>query len=312
MIVGHVLLPLTLLLRLRQAAGGEVAPWLTTLFLAGTYLAYLYLAGAWSWFGGALRHAWLVALVLTALLSRPGAGDAPSLAIASPAEMAFQIALGITFLTFALRALRARSLREDGLDLQLPLHDGTFHVGQGGASKVLNHHFGHPSQRYALDLLKLNGLGVRAAGLYPLQPERYAIWGALVVSPCDGVIAAVVDGFQDFVPPQRDRENPAGNYIAMEADGNGASEGSTIYLAHLKKGSMRVRPGDRVRAGQPLAQVGNSGNTTEPHLHVHAERGRWPGRFSGMPAIALRIQGRFLVRNDRVVAGGPRETEREP
>jgi len=165
----------------------------------------------------------------------------------------------------------------------------------------VNYHAVNAAQHYALDILMLNAAGLRARGLYPRALERYAIFGAEVVSPCDGRVAAAVDGLPDLLPPERDGANRAGNHVALEW------HGATIYLAHLMRGSVSVRAGETVRAGQLLGRVGNSGNTTEPHLHIHAEEGPYPGRFSGSPALPLRFAGRFLVRNDRVVAPGAPE-----
>ena len=159
---------------------------------------------------------------------------------------------------------------------------------------MVNLHVVSTSQRYALDLLKLNAIGVRARGLYPSDPKRYAIFGADVVSPCDGVVAAAEDGFMDLSPPERDLEHRAGNYIAIE------SGGATVYLAHLMRGSVAVKSGERISKGQILGRVGNSGNTTEPHLHIHAEEGSFPGHFSGKRGIPMRFNRRFLVRNDCV------------
>ena len=76
-------------------------------------------------------------------------------------------------------------------------------------------------------------------------------------------------------------------------------EGVTIYLAHM----LLVRTGQRVRAGELIGRVGNSGNTTEPHLHIHAEPGAYPGLFSGEPPVPMRFEGRLLERNDRIRSG---------
>jgi hypothetical protein len=180
------------------------------------------------------------------------------------------------------------------LELSFPLRGGTYIIAQGGNTKLINIHGVSPSQRYALDILKLNSVGVRARGLYPSDPKRYAIFGAEVVSPCDGVVAIAMDGFEDYSPPERNPQHRAGNYIALECNG------ATIYLAHLMKGSICVKSGDRVTIGKVLGRVGNSGNTTEPHLHIHAEEGLYPGQFSGKRAIPIRFNGKFLVRNDQV------------
>jgi hypothetical protein len=299
-VVAHVLLPVFLLGQMPGASREGPMAWLSLFLVAAGFFPFILLAGAWSWFGRVPRALLAALFVAIAGWTRPhGLGGALTAGIGS-FDLLLSIALGGLFGALALFALRGRALRDPALDLAFPLRGGVFHVGQGGASRAVNYHFAHPSQRYALDIVMLNGAGARARGLYPAQLERYAIWRAEVVSPCDGVVAAAVDGLADRPPPERDPAHPAGNHIAIE------SAGATIYLAHLMQGSLLVRAGDRVRAGQPLGRVGNSGNTTEPHLHVHAERGPYPGRFSGRPGLPIRFGGRFLVRNDRVRAVAPR------
>lgn len=294
-LAAHVFLPLSLLDQAgRVSVDGRLA-WLAALFLATSYITFIVIAGSWGWLGDVVRFLLPGLLLAAAWASRPRViGAAVPSRLTADAVM--RLALGGLFCVMTVLALRGRRLREPALELAFPLRGGTFIVGQGGASRLVNYHYGHPSQRYALDILMLNRAGLRARWLYPKRLDRYAIWGAAVVSPCDGIVAAAVDGFPDHGPWDRDPVNRAGNHVALE------HEGATIYLAHLMQGSLLVRAGDRVRAGQPLARVGNSGNTTEPHLHIHAEQGAWPGRFSGMPGLPIRFGGRFLVRNDRVRA----------
>jgi murein DD-endopeptidase MepM/ murein hydrolase activator NlpD len=73
----------------------------------------------------------------------------------------------------------------------------------------------------------------------------------------------------------------------------------------MRTGSVRVHPGDYVTTRTLIGEVGNSGNSDEPHLHVHAQR---PGYlwdpFVGDP-LPIRLDGRYLVRNDRVIRFGP-------
>ena len=71
-------------------------------------------------------------------------------------------------------------------------------------------------------------------------------------------------------------------------------------LAHFRRGSLRVRTGAHVAAGQLLARAGNSGATDEPHLHIPAQRPGPPGLPLGGAPLPMRFRGRFLVRNDRV------------
>ena len=84
----------------------------------------------------------------------------------------------------------------------------------------------------------------------------------------------------------------AGNYVAINCGD------FFVILAHLRQGSIAVATGDKVRTGAFLGQMGNSGNTSEPHLHLHAQRGL-PAEapLAGEP-LWLTINNRFLVRND--------------
>jgi len=154
--------------------------------------------------------------------------------------------------------------RDDPRDFTFPLEAGHFVVAHGGTIGVLNHHSDHTAQRHALDITAVNALGFRASGLLPADPARYVIFGKTVVSPCDGTILAAVDGLPDLAPPVADRDNAAGNHVVVSCGD------LNVELAHLRKGSVAVAVGDRIVAGAPIGQVGNSGYSTEPHLHVHA------------------------------------------
>jgi murein DD-endopeptidase MepM/ murein hydrolase activator NlpD len=93
-----------------------------------------------------------------------------------------------------------------------------------------------------------------------------------------------------------------GNYVVVRC------QDVTVLLAHLMKGSVEVEPGREVKKGQPLGRVGNSGNTTEPHLHIHAARlGPRESILSG-EGLPIRFEGRFLVRNDLAYRRYPTST----
>ena len=164
------------------------------------------------------------------------------------------------------RALQGYPTPEGAIELANPLPDTPFVVGHGGASVFINNHFRVPPQTYALDILGLTTWGGRRQG-DPTDLESYAIWGAWVHAPCDGSVLASENGLEDLSPGQTDRENLAGNHVLLDCDG------TEVVLAHLRRGSVQVRPGQGVVTGDRLGQVGNSGNTSEPHLHIHAERG---------------------------------------
>lgn len=179
----------------------------------------------------------------------------------------------------------------DAVDLAFPLEGRTFVVGHGGGAATVNYHHTNPAQAYALDIGALNVWGRRAGPLLPARPEDYEIWDAQIIAPCDGDVVWARDGLPDAVGAQRTREAPAGNAAAI------ACKGVVIFFAHMREGSLAVRAGDRVRTGEPIGRVGNSGNTTEPHLHIHAEKGRFAGEASDNAGAPITFDGRFLTRN---------------
>ena len=131
-------------------------------------------------------------------------------------------------------------------------------------------------------------------------PSRVHGWLALlffgwpVEAPCTGSVVAAVDGLADMQVPKYDRQHLAGKHVLL------ACEGLHVILAHLRRGSVRVSTGTAVESGAPLGEVGNSGGTNEPHLHIHAQR---PGPLNtpmGGDPLPIRFDGRFLVRGDRI------------
>ena len=168
--------------------------------------------------------------------------------------------------------------------LGFPLQGGRFMVVHGGGNTLLNYHNGHRAQRFAVDITAIGPRGFRASGVFPHDAARYVAWGAAVVSPCDGEVTRTRNDLPDLRPPRSDRENAAGNHVAIVCDG------MTVELAHLQNGSVEVRTGDRLTKGMRLGRLGNSGNTSEPHLHIHAV----DSQGLGVPIV---FEGRFPVRN---------------
>ncbi|WP_432804253.1 M23 family metallopeptidase [Deinococcus taeanensis] len=118
------------------------------------------------------------------------------------------------------------------------------------------------------------------------------ILGAL---PLDGTVLQTEHTRPDLRVPQVDSLRPAGNFIVLRST---APDGRQVHilLAHLQRGSVTVKPGDQVRAGQVLALVGNSGNTTEPHLHLGVNiNAAADDPFSG-EGVPFSIAGHFPVR----------------
>ena len=187
-------------------------------------------------------------------------------------------------------------LSEEYVDLEFPLKNVSWIVAHGGDSVLINHHRKVKAQTFGIDISAVNQWGMRAKGIFPADLNKYEIYDKPVYAPCDGKVVSKADGYSDLTPPDMDSRNPAGNYVAI------LCRNATLVLAHLKEGSIKVKLGQKVIIGEMIARVGNSGNTSEPHLHIHALKGEvsnykqllWPGE----PMVMV-FGGRYLIRGER-------------
>jgi hypothetical protein len=189
-----------------------------------------------------------------------------------------------------INVLRGSFYPGDAISLAYPLRDGLYYVGGGGNNRWINNHNAFPPQDYALDIIRLNAIGRPGSG-DQTDLQQYAIFGEPIYSPCSGTVAAAVDVHPDQIPPNKDSVNIAGNYVLI------ACHDVEVLLAHMKQGSVAVAAGDRVEEWTVIGAVGNSGHTTQPHLHIHAERGGIPGRILDGQGVPITFNNRFLVRN---------------
>lgn len=191
----------------------------------------------------------------------------------------------------------------DAVELSFPLRSGTYLVVNGGGNELINAHYGtlqgerfRPwrGQSYGVDIEKLNSLGLRARGILPKQVTAFEIFGEPLYAPCAGEVLIAQDGVEEMVPPRMDRQHMAGNHVILKCGS------AWILLGHLQKGSLRVNAGERLEQGELIGRVGNSGNTGEPHLHIHAQRpGTADAPLSGSP-LPIRFGDRYPVRNARI------------
>lgn len=139
------------------------------------------------------------------------------------------------------------------------------------------------AQRFGIDFVMLNDSNTTFQG-DRLKNENYLAQGTDALAVAAGRVVAVKDSIPENVPGVSSRAVPitletvGGNHVILDIGG-----GYHAFYAHLQPGSIRVRLGDRVRRGQVLGLVGNSGNSTEPHLHFHVSDGNSPLGSEGVP-----------------------------
>ncbi|WMJ67923.1 M23 family metallopeptidase [Stenotrophomonas sp. 24(2023)] len=175
--------------------------------------------------------------------------------------------------------------------LQLPFAE-TFYVFWGGRSVEQNYHAVDANQRFALDMVIVRE--DRSHSGDGKRNEDYFCFGTPLLAPADGTVVEVVEGIADNVPGQMNARQATGNRVIIDHGNNEYS-----LLAHLRNGSVQVARGDVVRAGARLGECGNSGNSSEPHLHYQLQAGPAFGTSAGLPA-----QFTDYIADDQPVARG--------
>ena len=148
--------------------------------------------------------------------------------------------------------------------LSLPFK-GRWLVGWGGDTKELNLHHDVSNQRFAFDFLGADENGKTRKGQSQTN-EDYFAFGQEVLAPADGLVTDVINGVKDNAPGSMNPYSALGNAVFIRHRENEVS-----ILAHLKYGSIIVKVGDKVTKGQMIGLCGNSGNSSEPHLHYHLQ-----------------------------------------
>jgi hypothetical protein len=141
----------------------------------------------------------------------------------------------------------------------------------------------HIPQKFGADFLKLDADGRNAAN-DSLSLKSFYAYGEPLYAVADGTAVAVRDGLPDQQVGGRrkgiDWNTVAGNHVFLEI----GPERYALY-AHLAAGSIEVSPGDRVRRGDRIGRIGNSGNSKTPHLHFHIQRSPQLNEASGAPFL---------------------------
>ncbi|AOV09067.1 peptidase M23 [Sporosarcina ureilytica] len=284
-------LPITFIVMLWKEKKTSQSEWLIQLLATIMIVSWTFQTGRWDWIGYYLRYLLIIMLFIGVFLSWKKIKKLPfhiKFTQKQKTSAGIHVFLIVVFGFNNVAALIGNFTQQQAIELTFPLKDGTYYVGHGGSHTQLNYHNAYEPQQFALDIVKLNKLGTRTTGFYPKELDKYAIYGEPLYSPCDGEVLESRSNLPDWTPPDKDAEHPEGNYVALACD----NTNSIVYIAHMQQDSVKVEEGDRVKVADPIGWVGNSGNTSEPHLHIHAEK-------DGI-GIPITFNEAFLVRNNLV------------
>jgi hypothetical protein len=185
-------------------------------------------------------------------------------------------------------SLPSKEIYKCKTDYILPF-TGKWTVWNGGADKKLSHSWGIVSQRYAYDFVIVDDKGGYFNGDGSLV-ENYLCYGKDIISPAAGTVvkisnkhknSRVFNGNKVYC----DTWDIRGNYIIIK---HNDTEHSVI--AHIAKNSFTVKEGDTVKQGEIIAKCGNSGNTSEPHIHFQLQNGKSFFLSAGLPISFVNIK----------------------
>jgi len=142
---------------------------------------------------------------------------------------------------------------------------GEWTVLWGGDTKELNYHVEVEAQNGAFDIIITdeNGKSYKNNGD---NNEDYHAFGKELIAPCDAEVVLVVDGIKDNKPGEMNLYFILGNTVILKTDND-----EYLLFTHFKQNSIVVKQGENVEKGELLGLCGNSGNSSEPHLHFHIQ-----------------------------------------
>ena len=190
---------------------------------------------------------------------------------------------------------KAKNTSRNRTKLILPFK-GEWFVVWGGDAVEQNYHRDAPNQRFAFDILKTDAGGATHKGDGTKNEDYYA-FGQEIVAPAAGTVVYAVDGVHDNKPGEMNRMFVPGNIVIIKH-----SDGEYSLFAHFKQNSVRVKVGDKVTPGQTIGLCGNSGNSSEPHLHFQVQNTAFFEDEASMKVffekITVKNAGKIETKND--------------
>jgi murein DD-endopeptidase MepM/ murein hydrolase activator NlpD len=148
-------------------------------------------------------------------------------------------------------------------------------------------------ERFAIDWIKLDADGRIFAG-DGTKLSSYAYYGTPIHAAAAGTVVNLYDQADEQVPNQPARgittENIGGNMVVIDMGGH-----AFTFYAHMQRGSLKVKLGDHVATGQVIGLLGNTGNSSAPHLHFHVMDGPSPLDANGLPYVFTHFTSKGVV-----------------
>lgn len=182
-----------------------------------------------------------------------------SLALDADAKIA-----GLLIKPFSKETVLPVKVARNTTQMALPFK-GEWSVFWGGDTKEQNYHVESEAQKGAFDMVMRDEKGSSHKG-GGTQNEDYYCFGQPLLAPCAAEVVLVVDGIKDNIPGVMNPVYVPGNTIVLKT-----AAGEYLFFAHFKQYSIKVKPGQQVKTGEVLGLCGNSGNSSEPHLHFHVQ-----------------------------------------
>lgn len=175
--------------------------------------------------------------------------------------------------------------------LVLPFN-GAWTVFWGGDTKELNYHVVSKAQKNAFDIVIKDKTG-KSYKTDGKTNEDYYAFGKEIFAPCDGIIVLVVDGVKENKPGELNPIYVPGNSVILKTMNN-----EYLLFAHFKHHSIKVKEGEKVKQERVLGLCGNTGNSSEPHLHFHIQNVEDMNIATGVKCYFDKIIVNGQIKND--------------
>jgi murein DD-endopeptidase MepM/ murein hydrolase activator NlpD len=185
----------------------------------------------------------------------------------------------------------AKEIIRNNTKMKLPFK-GEWSVTWGGDTKEQNYHVESVAQKNAFDFLIYDEKGLTHKGTGEANEDYYA-FGKELYAPCDGEVVLVVDGIKDNIPGILNPIYIPGNTVIIKT-----ANGEFVFFAHFKQYSIVVKQGQKVTTGALLGLCGNSGNSSEPHLHFHLQNTEDMTKATGAKCFFDQLKVNGVLKSD--------------